>query len=514
MKSFNRARFILLTAVLFVLGLTFSVASAADAKRPVFMAHFMPWHQTPEVSGYWGYHWTMNHFDPEKTDSTGRREIASHYYPLTGPYDSRDEDILEYQILLMKLSGIDGVMVDWYGMEDFADYAALNESTQALFGMIKKAGLLFSIVYEDQTVKHMVEKGHIVKSAALDHGKAVMRYMQDNWFAEDAYLKLDGRPVLLTFGPQYFMNSSDWASMFSGLPVTPLFFTLDNRLSPAAAGAYPWPPMSRSNAAGLLTQAALSDYLNQFYQKAAAWDFLVTSAFPGFNDIYKEAGVSQGYGLLDSENGATFQSTLQRALSRDPDVIQLVTWNDYGEGTIIEPTREFGYQYLEIVQDFRRSDVDSLFPFKTVDLFVPARILELRRTGANDPFIQSALDRVFDRIVSGNRDGMNAGMDSLSASGCGGAGLGVLPGVFLLSQVYPNPFNPSARFYYHIADASPVTISVFDDSGCLIKVLVDGTTTAGCYSAEWNAAGAPSGLYVIRMTSGKRTVTQKCVKVK
>jgi hypothetical protein len=240
----------------------------------------------------------------------------------------------------------------------------------------------------------------------------------------------------------------------------------------------------------------------------------VTSAFPGFNDIYKEAGVSQGYGFLDSENGATFQSTLQRALSRDPDVIQLVTWNDYGEGTIIEPTREFGYQYLEIVQDFRRSDVDSLFPFQTGDLSVPARILELRRSKANDPFIQSALDRVFDRIVSGDRAGMTSGMDSLSASGCGGTGIGVLLGDFFLSQVYPNPFNPSVRFFYRIADASPVTISVFNDAGRLIKVLVDGTTTAGCYSAEWNAAGAPSGLYVIRMTSGKRTVTRKCMKVK
>jgi hypothetical protein len=510
MNSVKRICLPLSAAVLLILGMSISTASAENPKRPVFMAHFMPWHQTPEVSGYWGYHWTMNRFDPDKTDSTGRREIASHYYPLTGPYDSQDADILEYQVLLMKLGGIDGVLVDWYGMEDFADYAVLNKSTQALFGMIQKAGLLFSIVYEDQTVKHMVEKGHIAKTGALDHGMEVMHYLQDNWFAEDAYFKLNGRPVLLTFGPQHFMNSSDWTAMFSGLPATPLFFTLDNRLSPAAAGAYPWPPMWKSNAAGMLTQTALNDYLNQFYQKAAAWDYLVTSAFPGFNDIYKEAGVSQGYGFLDSGNGATLISTLRQALSRNPDIIQLVTWNDYGEGTIIEPTKEFGYQYLEIVQDFRRSDVDSLFPFKTVDLSVPARILELRRSKANDPFIQSALDRVFDRIVSGDRDGMNAGMDSLSASGCGGGEMGDWD----LGRNFPNPFNLSTRFYYRIAASSHVNISVHDAAGRIVEVLLDGPVAVGCGSIEWKTGGMGSGVYLVRMTSGGRIMTRKCVKVK
>ncbi len=88
------------------------------------MVHYMPWFQTPSISGYWGWHWTMNHFNPDKIDLTGRHEIASHYCPLTGPYDSQDKDILEYQVLLMKISGIDGVLVDWYGNENYNDYNA------------------------------------------------------------------------------------------------------------------------------------------------------------------------------------------------------------------------------------------------------------------------------------------------------------------------------------------------------------------------------------------------------
>jgi hypothetical protein len=33
------------------------------------------------------------------------------------------------------------------------------------------------------------------------------------------------------------------------------------------------------------------------------------------------------------------------------DYIQIVTWNDYGEVTMIEPTREFGYTFLTLLQE-------------------------------------------------------------------------------------------------------------------------------------------------------------------
>jgi hypothetical protein len=34
------------------------------------------------------------------------------------------------------------------------------------------------------------------------------------------------------------------------------------------------------------------------------------------------------------------------------DLLQLATWNDFGEGTIIEPTFETGFSYLMILQEF------------------------------------------------------------------------------------------------------------------------------------------------------------------
>jgi hypothetical protein len=370
------------------------------------MAHYMPWYQTLAVSGTWGWHWTMNHFDPSQKDAGGQPNIASHYHPLTGPYDSSDDALLEYQVLLMKLSGIDGVIVDWYGFEPFRDYGALNDSTRKLFQQVKKAGLRFAICYEDVTIKTMIENGHLGVGDAQAHGQRVMRYLQDNWFREDAYLTSSGRPVLLVFGnPPYFKASTDWEQLFSALDTAPILVTEDEPVRPISAGSYPWPPMSLAQSgSGELTQNALGDYLSSFYKKAQAWDYRVASAFPGFHDIYKEAGVGPGYGYLDARQGETLRFTLQAALKSDPEVIQLVTWNDYGEGTNIEPTAEYGYQYLEIVQDARRSAGDAAFPFTPGDLTIPLQIYELRKRHKGDAEVNARLDRAVDAVIAGQLD--------------------------------------------------------------------------------------------------------------
>lgn len=377
-----------------------SIPTPAVQNRPLLMAHYMPWYQAPSVSGYWGWHWTMDHFKPAQKDENGRQDIASHYTPLTGAYDSSDEALLEYQVLLMKLSGIDGVIVDWYGTEDFWDYAVLNESTHKLFHFIKKAGLLFAICYEDQTVKHLVDNKRLEVEDVYVHGQEVMRYLQDTWFGEEAYLKAFDRPVLFIFGPQYFKKASDWEMLFSGLDPLPVFITLDKHTEPAATSSFPWPPMWAAQN-GILTQEALENYLAEFYKKAEHRDYVVAGAFPAFHDIYQEAGVGSGYGYLDAQQGETFRFTLQTALSHNPDVVQLITWNDYGEGTIIEPTTEFGYQYLEMVQDTRRLIKGSDFPFEAEDLRLPLQLFRLRKKYAHDAEINARLDEAFDAIISG-----------------------------------------------------------------------------------------------------------------
>ena len=92
------------------------LTSCAEAKQAgkILLMHYMPWYTTPAVSGEWGGHWRgwQSQHHPDQTTTNGLPDIWSHYHPLIGVYDSSDPDVLECQLLQMKLAGIDGVLAD------------------------------------------------------------------------------------------------------------------------------------------------------------------------------------------------------------------------------------------------------------------------------------------------------------------------------------------------------------------------------------------------------------------
>lgn len=390
------------------------------------MVHYMPWFVSQPVSGSWGWHWTMNHYNPDRVNpANNQAEIASWYYPLIGPYDSSDPAVLEYHVLLMKLAGIDGVIVDWYGMDNYNDYAVNNTRTLDLFNYTRKAGLLFSLCYEDNTIQQEVKGGFIKAGDATTHAQATMRYVESNFFNDASFLRLNNAPVLLNFGPQYFHSGADWAAIFSVLAPNnqPAFFSEDNRLEPAGVGAFDWPPMWMSKASPqspdepVLTGAMANVYLTGFESKAAQWPAFISSAFPRFRDIYAQAGISPSFGTLEDAGGATFQKTLARAMTNSSSIVQLVTWNDFGEGTVIEPTVQFGYRDLATLQDFRRGYLDPSFSFQTNDLALPLRLYKARKHyGNSDPVLTAEMDRIFSDIVAGNMTAADVQLSGLESN--------------------------------------------------------------------------------------------------
>ncbi|MEM7013131.1 MAG: alpha/beta hydrolase fold domain-containing protein, partial [Verrucomicrobiota bacterium] len=336
----------------------YSLASfSAAAEHPPVLAHYMPWYASKEHSGSWGWHWTMDHFDPDRIKWTGDREAASHDYPLLGLYDSSDPYLLETHALLMKFAGIDGVIVDWYGAHDFYDYEQLHQNTKALIPYIKKAGLKFAICYEDQTVKHQKKQKKITDDQALQLGMMDLGWLDDNWLQDEAYFQVNDRPALLVFGPQYY-EKDNWNSLRDSLSTKPLLYALPHGVERANAdGGFAWPPVEQP------------DWRTQLKEMKAS----IPAVFPGFHDIYKQAGVQEGYRKIDDENGATFSETLNLAIESNAPFVQLITWNDFGEGTQIEPTRKLGYRYLDALQSKLKPD------YKPSDLRLPIRLYQLRQ---------------------------------------------------------------------------------------------------------------------------------------
>ncbi len=99
-----------------------------------------------------------------------------------------------------------------------------------------------------------------------------------------------------------------------------------------------------------------------------------------------------------------------------------------------------------------------------------------------------------------------------------------IPAKSVLLQNYPNPFNPETWIPYNLRDASPVTISIYNAAGQLIRTLDLGHRVPGVYTSRSRAAywdgkneareQVASGVYFYTIQAGDFTATKKMVVAK
>ena len=241
--------------------------------------------------------------------------------------------------------------------------------------------------YEDQTIPKLVQAGKLKPSERIEHARRQIDWLRTHWFAEPTYLKLDNRPVFLCFGHDG-LTDDEWQRVLSDFPIAPFYLSEHSRRT-SAAGAFDWPKPED----GLKAQDA-------FYQQAAGWPAAMAVAFPRFHDIYEQAKVHKSWGSIDDNGGKTFAMTLERALKSGLPLIQISTWNDWGEGTVIEPSVEFGYRDLEVVQRLRRQFIEPEFPCKAEDLRLPLRLYKLRKEARKRAISVTELDEVARLLVN------------------------------------------------------------------------------------------------------------------
>ena len=89
-----------------------------------------------------------------------------------------------------------------------------------------------------------------------------------------------------------------------------------------------------------------------------------------------------------------------------------------------------------------------------------------------------------------------------------------IPTEFLLSQNFPNPFNPSTSIQYSVSSRQFVSLKVFDVLGNEIETLVNEEKQAGTYEVTWYAKALPSGVYFYQLKAGEFTAVKKMILLK
>jgi hypothetical protein len=374
------------------------------------LMHYMPWYETPDIRQKWGAHWTghKNEHSPQALKENGLPDIWSHFHPLIGLYDSTDPDALECHLLQMKLAGVNGVIVDWYGISENADYPDIHKASLAMFDACRIHGMKFAACYEDRSIELLINWGKVAEADIPAHLAENLRWLQANWFGKPQYFRFDGRPLLLNFGPIYVKDPAAWAFARQGLDPAPALFGLHHLWQNAGMdGGFSWvhtEPFNGEPGPDEIVRrlAETHSYRSPDPLKA------IPSAYPGFKDVYDQPLMS-----LDRRGGRTIRETLRAVMEGPWPVAQIVTWNDYGEGTMVEPTHEDGYDALEAIQEARRKEMGDTFTFTKADLLLPARLFALRK---NPALPKADLDRISALLGAGQCTEASALLDAAEKS--------------------------------------------------------------------------------------------------
>ena len=324
--------------------------------------------------------------NPDQLDENGNAQIASYYNPMIGPYSSNDPDLHEYHFLTMKLSGVDGVIFDWYGSKDLYDYGLIKQSTETFIETLEDLGLKFSIMYEDRVAVQAAQAG--LSTSTVAAAQEDFSYINDTYFSSPEYMEYNGKKLLFVFGPHHINTENEWNEVFEVLPEEnhPDYLTLwaaSNRVGANSAGEFLWVDKDH-----LLAH-------EYYYDTYPTMDkIIVGSSYPGFKSFYKDGGWSDGINewSINKDQGNTFVETLNYTHHEQSDFIQIITWNDFGEGTMIEPTKEFGFMYLQILQQY------TGVSFTPDDLQVAADLYTIRKKFKNNRLAQRLLDRTYEYV--------------------------------------------------------------------------------------------------------------------
>lgn len=277
-------------------------------------------------------HWGVG--DPNADNDSA----DSRWTPNQGWFDSANPSVIETHLEQAEWAGIDAFIVSFWGINS---YEFENFKTMLRVANQKASKLLFTLYVETSRYRDLEN------SVAVERLKTELETIYDHFTDEslipekELIWTKDGKPVLFVY-VQSFINEEVWSSTVKYLDDNGKSFFL------------------------VADRPGSSPTLNRNFQGAHQYDVYA----PTYRDRYKEtflkiknnaeqfnqlfcAGVGPGYDdtyvrpeanhpPLERFNGDTYRKSWENALSLDPEWITITTWNEWHEGSEIEPSVENG----------------------------------------------------------------------------------------------------------------------------------------------------------------------------
>jgi hypothetical protein len=253
------------------------------------------------------------------------------------PYRSADRATIERHVQEAHGAGIDALVQSWYGPGENpteANFATLLDVAQAV-GMQAtvdfETGSPFMPDLDAVTrgLEHLL-KVHARHAAFLRYsGRPVVffwqqgRYSLETWRAVRARVDPGHETIWIADG-----DNAAWLGVFDGLH----FYNIT------------W----RVNTNPLYTATKMRKRVDDYVAQNGGDKLWVATVMPGYNDT-RVAGRLHPY--IYQRSPEYYRSTWDAAMASSPEMVVVTSYNEWPEGTMIEPSVTYGNTYLDITRE-------------------------------------------------------------------------------------------------------------------------------------------------------------------
>lgn len=334
--TFSRLSLGCLTALLAAVSAAASANTGASESAHAF---YYSWYRNPAVDGAWA-HWNHNVIlrDGSGPNFSPPESIGANFYPAAGLYSSNDpEDVLR-QMLEIKRAGAGVAAVTWWGRGH-----PTNESLPVAFDAAEKAGIKVCIHLEPFPGRN------------AESTREALVYLLDTYGAHPALYRHGGLPMVYLYD-SYLTPAEEWAAVFTPEGAKTLRGTPhDWRVIGLWVKKNDGPALKRAGFDGFYTYFATDGFT--YGSTAKNWPELaafareqgmlfIPSVGPGYDDTRIRPW--NGVNRRDREGGDYYDRMFRAAIAVKPDIISITSYNEWHEGTQIEPSipkKIEGYTY-------------------------------------------------------------------------------------------------------------------------------------------------------------------------
>ena len=354
------------------------------------IAFYLPqFHPIPENDAFWG-----KGFTDWTNVQTAKPQFVGHYQPHLpgelGYYNLLDPAMLRRQVELAKLYGVGGFCFYfyWFGGKRPLEKPVKNYLEDT------KLDLPFCLCWSNENWTRqwdgrenevLIAQNHSAKDD-LDFIKHISKYLRDS-----RYIRINGKPLLVVYRPNMLPSAKETAQHWrdwcrnNGVGELYLAYTQSfERVDPAIYGfdaAIEFPPNMGAKSFELTNLSmSVTPLREDFACRVLDWqpfveesrkyirpDYkLFRAVCPSWDNTPRRKNFS--HVLLNSSPTGyhewllnAINDTCERFQNPDERLVFVNAWNEWGEGTHLEPDARYGYAYLEATRsaladsDFKRA---------------------------------------------------------------------------------------------------------------------------------------------------------------